>query len=655
LAASQAIADEPSPAVGTIASEAIAAPAPDGDFDPEVGEPRTVEVGLSPFPTPEYVVVQSAGELNDHMSRLLNQRWLGLDTETTGLDVVSDKVCLVQLAPADGSPVVIVDLRRIDPRALAPLVYSDAGPVLVGHNLAFDLGMLHTASVGVLECPSPKWLFDTELLERLLRASWAQAPRGTYSLQQLVGRYFNQDLPKEQQLSDFSRELSREQLDYAAKDAAAVSALAMPVREAIMAAGMPEVAKLEMACLPFMIWLDISGVPLDAERWVALADGAQTEQARLELELTELSGTGGLMAGAGDFRFSTVNWAAPAQVLKLLQERGLDPRDGSGKPSTEADVLAALAEDDPIVDLLLRYREASTRVDRYGVTWLSQWLRADGRVQPDYHQLGTTVGRMSVSDPMIQGVPRGPKYRSALRPADGRVWIKGDYSQIDLRVIAEHAPDQTLIDAYQNGVDVHRLTAGRVRGVDPKQVSAEDRQAAKSANFGLSYGLGATRFIAQARSEYGVSLTRAESEQFRAGFFELYPGIRAWHNRVREPYGQETPTDIVVPSGRRRLGVKRFTEKLPSPIQMQVSDGFKRGLAELWRTRDQVGGDPKPVVVAHDEVGVEVDGDHAEEAAEWMRAGMTTGMQTILTQVPVVFETTVGADWAGTPLGKEDG
>jgi DNA polymerase-1 len=610
-----------------------------------------VEVGLSPFPTPEYVVVQSAGELEEHWPRLLDQRWLGLDCETTGLDVVSDKVCLVQLAPADGSPVVIVDTRAVDPRALVPLVEADAGPVLVGHNLEYDLSMLHQASGGALFCPSTRWLFDTELLERLLGASWTTAPRGTYSLQQLVQRYLNQDLPKDERLSDWNaRELSRDQLDYAAKDAAAVQALAMPVRDAIMAAGMRDVAKVELGCLPFMVWLDVSGVPLDAKRWVALADGAQADQARLELELTQLSGTGGLMGTIGDLRFSSVNWGAPAQVLKFLQERGLDPRDGSGKPSTEADVLAALAEDDPLIDLLLRYRDASTRVDRYGVTWLSEWLRADGRVHPNYHQLGTTVGRMSVSDPMIQGVPRGPKYRSALRPADGRVWIKGDYSQIDLRVIAEYAPDETLIYAYRHGVDIHRLTAGRVRGVDPNQVSAEDRQAAKSANFGLSYGLGATRFIAQARSEYGVRLTRAESEQFRAGFFELYPGIRAWHNRVREPYGQETPSDIVVPSGRRRLGVKRFTEKLPSPIQMQVSDGFKRGLAEVWSTRLQVGGDPKPVLVAHDEVGVEVDCGHAEEAAAWMRAGMTAGMQTILKQVPVVFETTIGQDWAGTPL-----
>jgi DNA polymerase I-like protein with 3'-5' exonuclease and polymerase domains len=539
----------------------------------------------------------------------------------------------------------------MDVRALQPLFDADAGPVLVGHNLEYDLSMLHQASGGALVCPAPRRSFDTEILERLLGGSWSTPPKGTYSLEQVVQRYLSHDLPKDQQLSNWTTgELSREQLDYAARDAAVVEALAMPLRDAIRAAGMQSVAKLEMAALPCMVWLDVSGAPLDVTRCVAQADAVQADLTRLELELTRLAGTGGLMATIDDLRFSTTNWGAPAQVLKLLQERGLHPVDVNGKPSTDADALAVLAEDDPLIDVLLRYRDASTRVDRYGVAWIRDWLRSDGRVHPDYHQLGTTVGRMSVSKPMIQGVPRTSKYRSAIRPTDGHVWIKGDYSQIDLRVIAEYAPDATLIHAYKSGDDVHRLTAGRVRGVDPSGVSAEDRQAAKAANFGLSYGMGRARFIAQARAEYGVTFTRAQAQELRNGFFGLYRGVKAWHDSFREAYGQETPIDISVPSGRRRLGVKRFTEKLPSPIQMQVSDGFKRGLAELWRPRDQVGGDRRPVVVAHDEVGIEVDRASATEAAEWLRAGMTAGMQPILREVPVVFETTIVADWAGTPL-----
>jgi ribonuclease D len=252
-------------------------------------------------------VVQSAGELTEHLPRLMEQRWVGFDTETTGLDVVSDKVCLVQLAPADGSPVVIVDVRQVDVRALAPLFDAETGPVLIGHNLGFDLAMLHSSSGGALVPPEPRRLFDTELLERLLLASWSTPPRGTYSLQQVVGRYLKQDLAKQQQLSDFSRELSREQLDYAARDAAAVNALAMPLREAIRTAGMLKVARIEMEALPFMVWLDVSGAPLDVNLWVAQADRVQTDQTRLELELTEMAGTGGLFGGGGDMRFSTTN------------------------------------------------------------------------------------------------------------------------------------------------------------------------------------------------------------------------------------------------------------------------------------------------------------------------------------------------------------
>jgi DNA polymerase-1 len=609
----------------------------------EVASPA-VDVVLKRFPTPDYVVVRSVGELGQHLPRLLGQPWLGLDTETSGLDATSDKLRLVQLAPVDGSAVV-VDVRTLDPLALAPL-FGRRGPKLIGHNLSFDLRFLGTVGLG---CPPAERLFDTELVARLLGASGAPAPEGTYGLRSLVRRILGVELPKDQQTTFAARELSTDQLDYAARDAAAPLALAPLLNDQLTAAGLREAAVIELCCLPFMVWLDESGVALDADMWAELAHAALADKYRLELRLTELGRTGGIPGQLGDFRFSLVNWSAHAQVLKLLQHRGLDLQDANGKLSTDSHVLAGFLEDDPIVGVLLDHREADTRANRYGLDSLAKFLRADGRLHPDYHQLGTAVGRMSCTDPPVQGTPRGPKYRSAFHAPEGYVLVKADYNQIDLRVAAEWAPDDTLIRAYQEGADVHRLTASRVRGVDPSAVSSEDRQAAKATNFGFAYGMGIARLIDQARAEHGVTFTRAQAQQFRSGFFSLYRGIKAWHDRYCEPYGAETPIDIRVPSGRRRTGVRRFTEKLASSIQMQVSDGFKRGLAGLWRTREQLPS-ARPVLLVHDEVVVEVEQDAAEDAAEWLRAEMTAGMQHVLGRVPVVVETTVARDWGGTPL-----
>jgi DNA polymerase-1 len=622
----------------------------------DVSDPATDESSESKiedvagvFATPDYRLVRSAAELAHHLPRLLEARWLGLDTETTGLDALSDRLRLVQLAPEHG-PVVVIDIGAVDPRALAPL-FERRGPVLVGQHLEFDLGFLHRAGLPI---PPGSRLFDTELCSRLLGASARPFGAGEHKLQELARRELGQELPKEEQTSDWSAELRPEQLSYAARDAAAVLALVPVLSRRVLEAGLKTAALIEADCLPFMIWLSQHGVALDVERWADVADAALLEQKRLEQRLTELGGTGGLPGGAGDFRYSTVNWASSKRVLNLLHARGLDPRTGNGRPSTEEDALLEAVDADPLIRVLLDYREAAKRAGAFGHGWLGRYVGADGRVHPDYHQLGASVGRMSASRPNVQQIPRGPHYRSAVVAPPGRVLVKADYSQIDLRVAADLAPDEVLLGAYESGVDVHRLTASRVRGVELDQVSAADRQAAKSTNFGFLYGMGVPRFRRQARSENGVDLSEADARRFRDGFLRAYPGIRAWHRRhdagtdVAGNY-VETPIDVVVRSGRRRLAVSRYTEKLASPVQMTVSDGFKTALANLWQTREQV---PSafPVLVVHDEVVVEVDRDAAERAAEWLREQMTAGMRRWLDRVPVVVETTICRDWSGTPL-----
>jgi DNA polymerase-1 len=639
-------------------AEAVqAASGGDGGDGGDVSDPATdentatkIEVAASAFGTPDYRLIRSAAELADHLPRLLSAPRVGLDIETTGLDPLADRVRLVQVA-ADGGPVLLVDVDAVDPRALAALFGPD-GPILVGHHVSFDLRFLVQRG---LRLPPGSRLFDTELVSRLLRAGAQPFARGEHSLATLVRRHLGRELPKEEQISDWSaRELRPEQLAYAARDPAASLVLAESLGGTLKLLGLGTAAEVEFDCLPFMVWLDQSGVQLDVDRWADLADAALLDKKRLECRLTELAGTGGLAGQAGDYRFSTVRWSSSSQVLHQLHLRGLNPCASDGRPSTEEDALLELADQDPLVQLLLDYREAAKRASTYGHDWLGKYVRQDGRLHPDYHQLAAVVGRMSASRPNVQQIPRGPRYRSAVVAPPGRVLVKADYSQIDLRVAADLAPDEVLLGAYESGVDVHRLTASRVQGVELDQVSAADRQSAKSTNFGFLYGMGVPRFRRQARSENGVDLSEADARRFRDGFLRAYPGIRAWHRRhdagtdVAGNY-VETPIDVVVRSGRRRLAVSRYTEKLASPVQMIVSDGFKTALANLWQTRDQV---PSafPVLVVHDEVVVEVDRDAAEPAAEWLREQMTAGMRRWLDRVPVVVETTICRDWSGAPL-----
>ena len=217
--------------------------------------------------------------------------------------------------------------------------------------------------------------------------------------------------------------------------------------------------------------------------------------------------------------------------------------------------------------------------------------------------------------------------------------IKGDYSQIELRIAARITGDKRMLDAYRTGEDLHTTTARAVLG--KAEVTKGDRQLAKSLNFGLLYGMGAKALAAYAASNFGVALTAAEAGRHRDAFFRTYPGLRAWHRAVPEGVLQTRTL-----AGRRRVGVSAFTEKLNTPVQGTGADGLKRALALLWERREHCPG-AVPVLLVHDEIVVECDAGGQEEAAVWLRAAMRDGMAPLLDPVPVEVEVSAGRTWGG--------
>jgi DNA polymerase-1 len=193
------------------------------------------------------------------------------------------------------------------------------------------------------------------------------------------------------------------------------------------------------------------------------------------------------------------------------------------------------------------------------------------------------------------------------------------------------------------------MTAARLLGVAPEQVTSDNRQLAKAVNFGLLYGMGATTLQTYARQHYRVSLTQDESVQYRQRFFDAYAGLWRWHSETAEWPRTETRTL----AGRRRLDVSRFTERLNSPVQGTGADGLKLALAQLFAHRHEAP-DARLVAVVHDEIVAECPVEAAEQTARWLQQHMAATMTEILQDaVPVVVDITIGQDWAGTPLSAE--
>ena len=304
-----------------------------------------------------------------------------------------------------------------------------------------------------------------------------------------------------------------------------------------------------------------------------------------------------------------------------------------------------MADRHPLVAKLLAYRESAKLAGTYGANILATVHPISGRIHADYLQIGAASGRMACSRPNLQNIPRVPDYRACFRAPDGRVLVKADFSQIELRIAAELAGDQRMLDAYREERTCTPSQRQPCSGKTIESVSREDRQLAKALNFGLLYGMGATTLQRYALTNYGVSLGNDEAARFRDRFFANYPGIRRWHRG--QPDGA---VDTRTLGGRLRRGVTRFTEKLNTPIQGTGADGLKAALALLWETRGRC---PRaaPVLVVHDEIVLEVDEAEAERARAWLAECMTRGMSRFLTRVPVVVDATIERDWSGTPLG----
>jgi len=565
-------------------------------------------------------IIVDKDEAKRAVARLAAVQVVGFDIETTGLDPILDKIRLVQVSSPDGT--YVFDIYRLPLEVLRPLV--EGGPIKVIHNAKFDCSFFYSSQGRMM--PSP--VYDTMLADQVIKE------RGyARSLRDLADEYLGVELPKDEQVSDWSQEtLTRSQIEYAARDAAVLLPLHDKIQDGAKQAGLERVIELENSTVPFIVWTQLSGVGFDPESWSALVDGAEvaaTEIGRqLDAQLTE-SVAAVDMPGQ---RPQQINWDSPAQVLQALKSLGL------GIGDTQQQTLERVRDAHPLIPLLLEYRERQKKVGTYGTKWLQHIHPATERIHADWKQIGAATGRMSCTAPNMQNLPRDPRYRSCFVPAEGKVFVKADYSQIELRIAAEIANDESMIKAFKEGVDLHRLTASHVTGKPVEEVTDEDRQLAKAVNFGLIYGMGA-KALAEYSRGFGVALTEGEARKIREAYFRAYPGIRRWHTAQ----GRQVSTRTV--AGRRRTFErdKFFTAKLNSPVQGTGADGLKLALARMWETRDEV--DAYPVLIIHDEIVVETPAEQADATRDWLQRCMVEGMSQLVTEVPVVVDADIKQQW----------
>jgi DNA polymerase I len=578
----------------------------------------------------------------------------GLDTETTGLRwwKPGERLRLVTLAAEEGSDLLDLDaLRGQQYEDLVGLLDDPNGPELTMHNAVFDLAMMHAAGYPL---PSMHRVFDTMLASQLLDQSGDTRP--PQSLEALAERYLGVSLDKTYQLSDWTGDLSPEQLNYARGDAEVTLKLARVLKERIRKEGLEEALRIEHEFIPFMIALAGNGLPVDQVAWASLEQHAIEQRLRLEADLARL------YPGTPPER-----WTAKGWLEAYLEERGLvTERTSQGKPSLSKTALEN-AQHDPLVAAYTAWKPYEKRGSTWGTRFLLDNLSEhDGRFHGDYRQLGTRTGRLSCDKPNLQNIPRGG-YREALRPSPGRCFVKADYSQLQLVIIADETRDRVMLSAYDPKVphkdrpDLHTITARSVLGMhipEGQRVKGAHRVVAKGINFGLCYGMGAGRLAAMIERETGEPCDLEVAKMRKYRYFQTYDGVKAWHERPEHKSARglsyddlehPNPIDVRSPSGRRRSQVVDFSQKVNSPIQMREADGVKAGLALLLPKLERFN-DARPVMMIHDEVLVECDKAEARAVGLVVAGSLEEGMNRWLKYTTATVEVEIVQDYAGTPL-----
>jgi DNA polymerase-1 len=453
--------------------------------------------------------------------------------------------------------------------------------------------------------------------------------RLSHKLKDVVRRELAVELDKNHQEADWVGPLTDEMLAYAATDTKVLLPLADALALKAKEAKLDLAAEIEGRALPAIAWMANAGLPFDREGWTEHLKDLEREKRVLTKELDGLAPE----RPDGEAR----NWNSHLQVREAFESAGVR------LPNTQEKTLSRV--DHPLAETLLRYKKVSTMLGTYGPKLLG-FVGEGGRIHADWHQIGAETGRMTCSKPALQNLP--PEVKRYVRAPDGRVLIKSDYSQIELRIAAKISCDERMLEAYQKGEDIHVLTARSLASVG---VGQEDRKLAKAVNFGLLYGQGAKGFKEFARDKYETDIPLEEAARYKRRFFETYPGLAAWHDRERLRMKRgETETRTL--TGRRRVGVTRFTEWVNAPVQGTGADGLKLALALLWERRGERPG-AVPVACVHDEIVVECDEVEAEKAKAWLEKAMIDGMDEVLNspevggpRVPVEVETQIGKTWA---------
>ncbi len=623
-------------------------------FDPPVAPAAAVEMELPPTPDTEgdlfesmettphtYHTVDTPEALARLIDTLGSRPVFCFDTETSGIDPLQSRpVGLSFSVAAHEAWWVPTPPERCGAvfAALKPL-FENPAIAKIGQNIKFDLLVLMQQGIR-----PAGFLRDTMIMHYLLD------PESRHGMDFLAERYLGyRPVPIEALIGRGAKQLSMEQAppelvaSYAAEDADVPWQLDEKLWPEVAAHGARELyATIEEPLIGVLARMERAGIYLDP---AVLQESGRTiseEAARLEAEIRTLAGSADLNVNSsrqlGEVLFEKLKLAAKPKLTKTKQY------------STDEEYLATLTDSHPIVGKILEYRGLKKLLSTYIEALPLLINPATGRIHSSFNQAVTATGRLSSTNPNLQNIPIRDEVGRAIRraftaPDDDHVLLSADYSQVELRIMAHLSGDQALCQAFLQGEDVHTATAAKIYGVSPDEVTREQRRRAKTANFGIIYGISAFGLAQR------LNIPRPEAKELIEGYFRLYPQVQRYMQQTIEQARERGYVETLF--GRRRYlpelrsanaPTRAFAERnaINAPIQGSAADIMKIAMIRVDQALRKGELKARIVLQVHDELVVEVPKSEQAVVTDLLREAMSSAATLA---VPLDVEVGSGSNW----------
>ncbi|MBQ4277579.1 MAG: DNA polymerase I [Bacteroidaceae bacterium] len=589
-----------------------------------------------------YRLLQSADAIRRYVDETKDEPIICFDTETTSTEAMTAGLVGLSFAVREGEAVYIpVPADRTEAQQIVDMVrplYENATTLKVGQNMKYDIMVLAKYGVKV-----GGKMFDTMIAHYLLH------PEMRHGMDYLAEVYLNYQTihieqligPKGKNQRSMRDVAPADVCDYAAEDADITLRLMNRLAPELREEGLETLFDtIEMPLVPVLAQMEMNGARIDTQSLAETSREFTQRMADIEQKIYEAAGT-------------EFNISSPRQVGEVLFEQlkiaDKAKRTKTGQYVTSEEVLQSLKGRHPIVELILDYRGYKKLLSTY-IDSLPELINPEtGHIHTSYNQAVTATGRLSSSNPNLQNIPirdeNGKEVRKAFIPDEGCLFFSADYSQIELRIMAHLSGDQHMIEAFNTGHDIHAATAAKIFKKPIEEISSDERRKAKTANFGIIYGI--TTFGLAER----MQVSRGEAKELIDEYFATYPAVKAYMEKSVETARERGYTETLF--GRRchlpdinssNAVVRGYAERnaINAPIQGTAADIIKIAMVRIQRRIEAEGLKSKMILQVHDELNFSVP---PEEREQLQRLVIDEMQGAFKMSVPLIADSGWGANW----------